>query len=79
MKAEDLENGTWTAPWLPKVEHPSIAPEHVEAASKAMVPHLLLAFNDGAFECSDEWNKLLPDYKFEQAKDFVKREWSGKP
>ncbi|KAH7384425.1 hypothetical protein DE146DRAFT_760194 [Phaeosphaeria sp. MPI-PUGE-AT-0046c] len=79
LKAEDLKNGTWTSPWLPKVEHPSIAPEHVEAASKMMVPHLLLAFKDGSFTCSDEWNKLLPDYHFEQADDFAQREWRGKP
>lgn len=43
-----------------------------------MVPNILLAINDGAFEASDEWNKLLPDYKFTDAEAFVRREWRGK-
>jgi hypothetical protein len=64
--------------WLPRTEHPSIPPEHRDAASKAMVPGILLAIKDGAFTSSDTWNKLLPEFKFEDAETFLVREWKGK-
>jgi hypothetical protein len=79
LDVEDLKNGTWTSPWLPTVEHPTILPEHREEASRAMVPSLLLAFKTGGFEVGDEWNRLLPDYEFTGAEEFVEREWRGKP
>jgi hypothetical protein len=79
IQADDLERGTWTAPWLPTIEHPTIDPAQREAASRAMVPSLLLAVKAGGFAVSDEWNKLLPDYRFTGAEEFVEREWRGKP
>jgi hypothetical protein len=43
-----------------------------------MVPGILLAIKDGAFTSSDTWNKLLPEFKFEDAETFLVREWKGK-
>ncbi|KAG9196432.1 hypothetical protein G6011_01553 [Alternaria panax] len=73
---EDLKNGTWTASWLPKVEHPSIPLEFVEAFSKKMVGGISLAIGDGAFDVGDEWNQLLPDYEFTDAKVFLRNAWN---
>lgn len=68
-----LQIGEWTSSWLPKIEHPSIAPEHLETASKT-----LLAMHAGEFESDDTWNKLLPNYKIESAEGFLRRAWEGK-
>jgi hypothetical protein len=73
-----MENGTWESSWLPHADHPSIKPEHAEAASRAMVPALLLAIRDGMFVSGDEWNRLLPDYEFTSAEDFLREAWKGK-
>ena len=79
FKSEDLESGEFQPSWLPKLEHPSIAPEYVDAASKAIVQGFLLAFPERAFDIGDEWNKLLPDYKFTDAEEFLEEAWKGKP
>jgi hypothetical protein len=47
-------------------------------ASKTVTAGILLAIKDGAFECGNEWNKLLP-YEFEGAEAFLKKAWAGKP
>jgi hypothetical protein len=79
LKAEDLENGNWQTSWIPKVDHPSIPPEQVEAFSKVGVAGILLAISANAFTVSDEWNRLLPEYKFTQVEDFLTTAWSCKP
>ena len=73
-----LRAGTWSSSWIPKVDHPSIAPENVEAASRVITAGILLAIQAGAFESSDAWNMLLPNYEFEDAEDFLKKAWHGK-
>jgi hypothetical protein len=73
-----LKNGIVKSEWLPRTEHPSIPPEHRDAASKAIVPGFLLAIKDGGFNSSDSWNRLLPDFVFEDAEKFLEREWHGK-
>jgi hypothetical protein len=78
LKTEDLQNGTWESSWVPRLEHPSIAPENRESASKTMVPGLLLATMEGMFVVGDEWNKLLPDYEFKHAEVFLREAWEGK-
>jgi hypothetical protein len=42
------------------------------------MPKILLGIKDKGFVVSDEWNKLLPDYKFTQVDEFVERAWKGK-
>lgn len=71
-----METAEFASSWLPEVKHPAIAPEHIKAASKSMIGGLLLAAGDGAFDVSDEWNKLLPDYKFEGVETMLKKAWS---
>jgi hypothetical protein len=79
VPTDAMEDGTWSSSWLPKVDHPSIPPEHVEMASKTVTAGILLAIKDGAFECGNVWNKLLPGYDFESAEAFLKKAWAGKP
>ncbi|OWY48027.1 NmrA-like family protein [Alternaria alternata] len=75
---EDLNNGTWKTSWVPKVEHPAVQPEFVEAFSKKIVGSFSLAIGAGCFDVGDEWNRLLPDYQFTDAKDFLRKAWRDK-
>lgn len=79
FKPDELESGTWNASWVPKLDHPSIPPEQVDFFSKVIVAGLLLAISAEAFRTSDEWNRLLPDYKFTQPEEFATKGWHGKP
>jgi hypothetical protein len=74
-----MENGTWKSSWVPYAAHPAIAPEHVEEASRLMVPRLSLAIKDGEYVSGNDWNKLLPDYEFTDAEVFLREAWRGKP
>lgn len=38
-----------------------------------------MAFSANALAVSDEWNGLLPDYKYIQAENLLGSKWSGKP
>lgn len=42
-----------------------------------MLRCLLLGYKDGAFQVSDEWNKLLPDFKFTQPEEFLTKAWAA--
>jgi hypothetical protein len=46
--------------------------------AKTFVSGILLAVKAGAFDGSDEWNQLLPDYEFESAEKFLGKVWEGK-
>ncbi|MCJ1401942.1 hypothetical protein MMC11_005159 [Xylographa trunciseda] len=79
LKADELESGEWKSTWIPKLDHPSIPPEQVDMFSKIIVAGMLLAISAKAYSCSDEWNRLLPDYKFTQPEEFLSEAWGGKP
>jgi hypothetical protein len=65
--------------WAPKITHPSIPPEQVEAFSKIFATGLLLSGIRKSWVVSDEWNKLFPDYKFADFEEFLSEPWAGKP
>ncbi|MCJ1416734.1 hypothetical protein MMC32_003072 [Xylographa parallela] len=79
LKADELESGAWKSSWIPKLDHPSIPPEQVSMFSRIIVAGILLAISAKAYSCSDEWNQLLPDYKFTQPEEFLSEAWRGKP
>ncbi|MCJ1386188.1 hypothetical protein MMC17_009314 [Xylographa soralifera] len=79
LKADELDSGAWKTSWIPKLDHPSIPPKQVDMLSRVIVAGLLLAISAEAFSCSDEWNQLLPDYKFTQPEEFLSEAWHGKP
>ncbi|KAK6211175.1 NmrA-like family protein [Colletotrichum tabaci] len=77
LKDEDLKAGVVEAPWLPWVDHPSIPKETIDAFSAAMLSGFLLGISAGNFEISDEWNRLLPDFRFTQPEDFLTTAWAA--
>ncbi|KAK3696623.1 hypothetical protein LTR37_017876 [Vermiconidia calcicola] len=78
LKAEDLKAGKVNGSWLPTVGHHSVSPEQWKAFAAVMNAGMLQATAAGALNVSDEWNRLLPDYKCTQAGDFLAESWRGK-
>lgn len=46
---------------------------------KAVLIGTLLAGAKGAWNTSDEFNRILPDYKFTQIEEFLAEVWENKP
>ena len=80
VKLEDLENGILTASWKLEASHPSVTDQdQAEKMMKTVLVGTLLSSVKGAWDVSDEMNKLLPDFKFTQLEDFLALNWGGKP
>lgn len=46
---------------------------------KTVLIGTLISSVKGAWDVSDEINKLLPDFKFTQIEEFLAEVWEGKP
>lgn len=46
---------------------------------KTVLIGTLLSSAKGAWDVSNAFNQLLPDYKFVQIEDFLARVWEGQP
>jgi hypothetical protein len=79
VKVEDLEAGNLNTSWAPAFSHPSVPEEQWPAWGKAVITSSLLAVERGAWDTSDEWNKLLPELKLTSIEDFLASVWEGKP
>ncbi|KAF2804552.1 NAD(P)-binding protein [Mytilinidion resinicola] len=78
LKTSELESGEWKTSWIPRLDHPSIPVEQVDIFSRIIVAGVLLAISAKGYTCSDEWNQLLPDYKFTNPEEFFTEAWRGK-
>jgi hypothetical protein len=67
------------ASWRPLVSHPAIPPDQAATLSGILLAGMLLGISAGALNVSDEWNRLLPDYTFTQAEEFLSKAWRDKP
>lgn len=74
----DMVAGTWESSWVPKMDHPSIPPDQVETMSKIGAAGISLGLLKGSFRASDEWNRILPEFRFEKAGEFLEKAWRGK-
>lgn len=79
VEQADLERGELHASWMLETKHPSYAGGDVDAALKSVLVGMLLSSAKGAWVVSDEFNRLLPDYKFTQVEEFLAEVWEGKP
>ncbi|KAI0475834.1 hypothetical protein GGR56DRAFT_674358 [Xylariaceae sp. FL0804] len=73
LKQQDVEAGVLALDDLPRVAHPSIPEDQVEAFSNVAVRGMLLSTARGGWTTTSEWNELLPDYKFMSVEDFAKK------
>ncbi|CAJ2504906.1 Uu.00g123000.m01.CDS01 [Anthostomella pinea] len=82
LKKEDVK----TEPPNPKadtggaveIDLRSMTPEQAQAFVKMATRGILVAVGRGAYDVTDDWNRILPDYKFTQVEDFLKKVWGGK-
>ncbi|KPM34372.1 hypothetical protein AK830_g12202 [Neonectria ditissima] len=75
LKMEDLEAGKLKTDNYSRLDLPSIPKDQVEAFSKMATLGILIATSRGVWTVSDEWNQLLPDFKFTQVEEFIKNLW----
>lgn len=62
---------------MPLIEHPSIPEDQREAWTTPGWIGILTSAASGAWTVTDEWNKLLPDYKFTTVEDIIKQTWGN--
>ncbi|GAB1315617.1 2'-hydroxyisoflavone reductase [Madurella fahalii] len=79
LNPDDLKATTVKSSWMPEVRHHSVTPEDAKMLRPMFVAGILLGIAAGAFSVSDEWNRLLPDYKFNKAEDLLANFWREKP
>lgn len=79
LKLEDLKDGIVKSTWMPIVSHTAIPPKQAKSLATTLLSGMTLGIAAGALHVSDEWNQLLPDYKFTQPRQFLSEAWDGKP
>ncbi|KEY67597.1 hypothetical protein S7711_08270 [Stachybotrys chartarum IBT 7711] len=79
VKMEDLEAGELKTTWEYEISHPSVSQEMVAVMLKAVPIGILLSSVKGAWDSGDEINRMLPDFKFTDAENFLRGAWEGKP
>lgn len=47
--------------------------------AKGFLSGMLLGISAGVLKVSNEWNRLLPDYEFTRAEEFLTEVWESKP
>ncbi|EFQ33916.1 NmrA-like family protein [Colletotrichum graminicola] len=77
LNPKDLKAGVVKAPWLPRLVHPAIPQETLDAVIPSFLVGFLLGISAGNFEVSDEWNRLLPDFEFTQPEEFLATAWAA--
>jgi hypothetical protein len=80
VKEEDAQAGRARVSWLPPLDPrilSDVPKEQQEAFQTAIVTGTLVAVAAGAWETTDEWNQILPDYKFTSLEAFLKQVWES--
>lgn len=68
----DLEAGILKSSWRPEPDHPAV-PKNMTEAEKDFVPaRFAMIIKAEVLASSDEWNRLLPDYKFTKVEEFIR-------
>ena len=80
LKAEDLRQDppVIKSSWMPTVGHHSAPPDVWKQYVPRLIAGMLLANSAGSMKVSNEWNRLLPDYKFTGVEEFLTPAWKGK-
>jgi hypothetical protein len=55
-----------------------IFPGQEETFAATVTANTLISVSRGVWTVSDEWNRLLPAYKFSQPEEFVTRLWTSR-
>ncbi|OLN93941.1 hypothetical protein CCHL11_03385 [Colletotrichum chlorophyti] len=79
VKLHDLEAGVLKTPWTLVKKHGAVDEEQYMDFTTAVPIGVMLSSIEGAWDVSDEFNQLFPDYEFEKANAFLSKVWEGKP
>ncbi|KAM5350956.1 hypothetical protein ACJ41O_003679 [Fusarium nematophilum] len=79
VKVQDLEAGNLHTSWSMGAVHHAVSEDQASAMLKAVSIGVLLSSTKGAWDSSDEMNRMFPDYQFTRAEDFLAKVWEGKP
>jgi hypothetical protein len=79
VKLADLEAGVLKASWTLQAKHHSVSDEKAGEMLLAVLRNILLSGAKDAWDVSDEFNRILPDFKFTQMEDFLAGVFEGKP
>lgn len=74
VSAEDLEAGELKTSWNIETRHHSVSREEAPRMLKTVSIGMLLGGARGAWDVSDEMNRMFPDHEFVRAEDFL-RKW----
>lgn len=78
LKLEDVSAEERTMERFANFDLHTSPPEEVAAFLNMALKGILLGISRGAYAVTDEWNKILPDYKFTTAEEFLKKVWGSK-
>ena len=78
LSPTDLQAGKLEISWTPSQGHHSFSQEAAKIIEQAYID-ILLSSIDGAWEVTDEFNKIFPDYEFIGIDEFLGDVWKGKP
>jgi hypothetical protein len=76
ISREALESRNVTTSWYPVVEHHGVPEEMREQISKGVLVEYVAGLQRGVWTVSDEWNKLLPEFKFTSAESYLSSIWT---
>ncbi|KAF3913558.1 hypothetical protein ABW20_dc0104816 [Dactylellina cionopaga] len=76
---EDLEAGNLNTSWALDKRHKAVPADQGATFAKMVSIGILLSSVKGAWDVSEGFNKLFPDFKFAEAEDFLTEVWDGKP
>ena len=79
MHIQDLENGDLNTSWGLEAVHRAVPDDQAAGLLKAVSIGILLSSTKGAWDVSDAWADLTPDFKFTPAEEFLTNVWGGKP
>ncbi|KAI1085985.1 NAD(P)-binding protein [Rostrohypoxylon terebratum] len=78
VKVEDLENGELKTNWNIEAIHQMVSADQAAAFLKAVSIGILLSSSKGAWDISDDMNRLFPDFEFTSIEKFLTGIWEGK-
>jgi hypothetical protein len=79
VRVEDLEAGDLKTLWGLQAVHHAVPDDQASALLKQVTIGLLLSSSKGAWDVSDDFNQIFPDYEFTSIEDFLTNTWEGKP
>lgn len=77
MKFEDLQAGIVKTDFFPAIDVPGVPAEQKEYFRNVIVIGATISTARGTWATTDEWNKLLPDFKPTTIEEYLQKTWGS--